>query len=129
MADDPWSAPARNRGQATKVHAGTYAFVIDQSGDLLLSLTANIRGVGPAGAHRSLAAGLPVRFAGELTVTDGRISRFTPSSGNYLTPPELLGQARAHPLLAAVPLHLPEALGAAAKEFAAADGALARRKV
>ena len=117
----------RNRGQPAKLVAGTYAFVIDQGGELLLSLTANTRGTGPAGAHRALAAGLPVLFAGELTLAEGEISGFTPSSGNYLTPPALIGQARAHPLLAAVPLHLPLALGPVAALFAAADAGIAGR--
>lgn len=114
----------RNRGQATKLINGTYAFVIDQSGDLLLSLTANVSGTGPAGAHRSLAAGLPVRFAGELTIQGGEIEHFTPASGNYMTPPTLLGQARAHPLLAAVPLRLPKVLDGVADAFLAADAAV-----
>ena len=87
-------------GKQVAVTSGTYAFVIDQDQDLLVSLTASPKGGAPAGAHLNLVAGLPVLFAGELTIQDGAIVSYTPQSGSYRTPESLLEVAQKHPLLA-----------------------------
>ncbi len=97
----------RMDGKKVAVRSGTYAFVIDQDGDVLLSLTASPNEGAPAGAHLNLAAGLPVLFAGELTLADGAIVSYTPMSGTYRTPVIAGLVARNHPLLQAAALHAP----------------------
>jgi hypothetical protein len=94
-------------GKRVAVKSGTYAFVIDQDQDLLVSLTAAPKGGAPAGAHLNLVAGLPVLFAGELTIQDGRIVCYTPQSGSYRTPLSLVDVAQQHPLLADATFEVP----------------------
>lgn len=94
-------------GKKVTLRSGTYAFVIDQDNDVLLSLTASAEQGAPAGAHLNLAAGLPVLFAGELTMLDGAVSSYTPMSGSYRTPVCQLPVADAHPLLQGASLQAP----------------------
>lgn len=98
----------RMDGKKVALRAGTYAFVIDQDGELLASLTSSPKEGAPAGAHLNLVAGLPVLFAGELTIGEGRILSYTPMSGSYRTPPCQRDIAQHHPLLQGAQLHAPD---------------------
>ena len=99
----------RMGGKRVAVKSGTYAFVIDQDRDLLVSLTASPKTGAPAGAHLNLVAGLPVLFAGELTIEGGAIVSYTLQSGSYRTPMSLVDVAQKHPLLLAAAFEAPAA--------------------
>lgn len=98
----------RMDGKKVAVRSGTYAFVIDQDGELVTSLAASPKGGAPAGAHLNLVAGLPVLFAGELTIDGGAIVSYTPMSGSYRTPECQRQAAESHPLLRDAQLQAPE---------------------
>jgi hypothetical protein len=91
------------RSEPTSMPDGWYPCIIDQNEELFVTILKPDPVHGAPGAHRAMAGGFPVLFAGELLVQGGVIIRARPASGSYRTPEACIPQARRHPLLCSVP--------------------------